>query len=141
MNFTEYLPDANQLATETAKMSESLRTNRGDGVNLLPFALSVINQRLQKDPMRYLDYGPFWWALKIALGRGGYDYGADGDMEIAAAYRGSNDAETVVAAEGFSELYLSTQFVGTREHQINDSGEWWTLYDEDMELYHTKRQG
>lgn len=134
MPYTAYRLDPDWLREETQAKRSALKQNRGLS-NLLGFGLSVVAQRLRADPLRYRDYGPYWWALKEALNRGGYVMGSeDGDAEIAALYCGADDTETLVAAEAFREDYLDTFFVGTNRFVLDpESGEWWTLFDEEME--------
>ena len=66
MAFTEYKFDKDAIKALVAERAVGLRANRGFS-NLLGFGLGVVAERLQKDPRRYRDYGPYWWALKDAL--------------------------------------------------------------------------
>jgi len=130
---TEYRYDAEALSAETQAKRDALRENRGLS-DLLGFGLSVVAGRLKANPQRYLDYGPYWWALKDALNRNGYGFGSETDLGIAAEYRGGDDTETLVAADIFREEYLASSIVGTRRFVLDpDAGEWWTLFDEEME--------
>jgi hypothetical protein len=132
MQPTEYLFDAETLTAMTATTRAALKANTGKS-DLLGFGLSVVDGRLRKDPRRYLDYGPYWWALKDALRRNGYQVGDDTDEVLATAYRGADDAETLVAAEAFRDDCLATRIIGERRYQLDGSGDWWTLLDDDME--------
>lgn len=132
--YTAYRYDPQALSERTQAKRAALKANRGMS-DLLGFGLSVVDKRLRADPRRYLDYGPYWWALKDALKRAGYAYGEDTDVELAGAYRGADDAETLVAADIFREELLASSIVGTRNFVLDtDSEEWWTLFDSDMEL-------
>ena len=70
--FTEYRFTPEYLAAKVAERAAALKANRGMS-DLLGFGLGVVRDRLAKDPRRYLDYGPYWWALKEALNARGAD--------------------------------------------------------------------
>lgn len=130
---TAYRYDSEALTAQTKAKREALRANRGLS-DLLGFGLSVVDQRLRADPARYLDYGPYWWALKDALRRRGYAYGDDTDVALAGEYRGADDTETLVAADIFREELLATSIIGQRDFLLDpEAAEWWTLWDDDME--------
>ena len=119
--------------TLVAERAANLRKNRGFS-NLLGFGLSVVADRLKKDPRRYRDYGPWWPALKELMNRNGYTLGEQSDPMIARAYRFDEDVETLVAADEFRTAYLKTNIVYTNQFLLDaDSPDFWTLYDEDME--------
>ena len=131
--FTEYRFAPEFLAAKVAERAAALKANRGMS-DLLGFGLGVVRDRLAKDPRRYLDYGPYWWALKEALNARGADLGEQSDPLVAKVYRGATETETMIAADEFRTDYLRTQAVGTNRFVLDGStGEWWTLVDEDME--------
>ncbi len=134
MAFTEYKFDKEMLKALVAERAANLRANRGFS-NLLAFGLGVVAERLSKDARRYRDYGPWWWSLKGIMNRNDYRLGDQSDPLIAKAYRGDSDVETLIAADEFRTEYLRTQMIYTNKFMLDgESGEFWTLYDSDMEL-------
>lgn len=131
--FTELKFDPELLKVATAEKINNLEKNRGTR-DLLGFGAQVIADRLKKNPLRYRDYGPYWWALKDVLNRVGMTLGDQSDPLVAYEYRGFSDTETLVAAEMFRDAYIKTSIVGTNRFNLDASGEWYTLYDPDMEL-------
>ena len=68
------------------------------------------------------------------MNRNGYSLGDQSDPLIAKAYRGETDVETLIAADEFRTEYLRTQMIYTNKFMLDgESGEFWTLYDADME--------
>ena len=133
MAFTEYKFDKEMLKALVAERAANLRANRGFS-NLLAFGLGVVAERLRVDPLRYRDYGPWWISLKDVMNRNGYSLGDQSDPLIAKAYRGETDVETLIAADEFRTEYLRTQMIYTKKFMLDgESGEFWTLYDADME--------
>ena len=64
----------------------------------------------------------------------GYGLGSQSDPLIAKEYKGDTDAETLIAADEFRTEYLRTQMIYTNKFMLDgESGEFWTLYDQDME--------
>lgn len=134
MAYTEYKFDKDAIKALVAERAASLRANRGFS-NLLGFGLGVVAERLQKDPRRYRDYGPWWWALKAALKTGGYELGDQSDPLIARAYRFDDDAETLIAADEFRTQYLKTNIIYSNQFLLDaDSPDFYTLFDKDMEF-------
>ena len=134
MAFTEYKFDKEMLKALVAERAANLRANRGFS-NLLAFGLGVVADRLRVDPPRYRDYGPWWWSLKDVMNRNGYHLGDQSDPMIAKAYRGETDVETLIAADEFRTENLRTQMIYANQFMLDaGSGEFWTLYDSDMEL-------
>jgi hypothetical protein len=131
--YTEYLFDQDMVTQLVAEKAASLKANLGMS-DFSGYALSVINDRLRKDPLRYLDYGPYWWSLKRELVDAGYDYGSDDDPEIREVYCGRATDETIVMADTFRSMALEQYFVGTRTWMLKaSSSEGWTLLDDDLE--------
>ena len=133
MAFTEYKFDKEMLKALVAERAANLRANRGFS-NLLRFGLGVVADRLRVDPLRYRDYGPWWPALKQIMNAAGYTLGSQTDPLIAKEYKGDTDAETLIAADEFRTEYLRTQMIYANKFMLDgESGEFWTLYDSDME--------
>lgn len=134
MAFTEYKFDKEMLKALVAERSANLRANRGFS-NLLAFGLGVVAERLSKDARRYRDYGPYWPALKEVMNANGYNLGSQSDPLISRAYRGETDEETLIMADEFRTMYLKSNIVYANQFMLDaGSGEFWTLYDSDMEF-------
>ena len=133
MAFTEYKFDKEMLKALVAERSANLRANRGFS-NLLAFGLGVVAERLSKDARRYRDYGPYWPALKEVMNANGYNLGSQSDPLVSRAYRGETDEETLIMADEFRTAYLKSNIVYANQFMLDaGSGEFWTLYDSDME--------
>ena len=133
MAFTEYKFDKEMLKALVAERSANLRANRGFS-NLLAFGLGVVAERLSKDARRYRDYGPYWPALKELMNANGYNLGSQSDPLVSRAYRGETDEETLIMADEFRAMYLKSNIVYANQFMLDaGSGEFWTLYDSDME--------
>ena len=133
MAYTEYKFDKDAIKGLVSERAAALRANRGFS-NLLAFGLGVVAERLGKDPRRYRDYGPWWPALKDVMNRNGYSLGDQSDPLITRTYRFAEDVETLIAADEFRTAYLKTFIIYSNQFVLDSSsGEFWTLYDSDME--------
>ena len=133
MAFTEYKFDPEKIKAQVESRTQSLRENKGFS-DLLGFGLKVISDRLAKDGRRYIDYGPYWWALKDLLNANGYSFGDQSDPIISKVYRGESDVETLVMADEFRTEYLATTILYTNRFMLDGkTGEFWVLFDSDME--------
>ena len=133
MAFTEFRFDAEAITDLVAENAAKVKANKGMS-DYAGFLAGIYRQRLEKNgPGRYLDYGPYWWAVKDVLKRAGMELGEEDDAELREAYSGATDAETLVMADLFRELYLKKYFIGNRQYQLTETGETWTISDEDME--------
>jgi len=134
MAFTEYLPDYENITALVAEKSASLKASRGLS-DLLGFGLGIVRTRLAKDPRRYRDYGPYWWALKSLLNDKILDYGKQSDPMTATIYKGRTPVETLVLADEFRNAYIAKYFIYTNQLVLDgETGEFWTLFDSEMEL-------
>ncbi len=137
MNFTEHLFDAKHIKKVVIERQSSLTKNNGL-TDLLAFGVNVVAERLGKDRLRYRDYGPYWWALKDVMNANGYILGDQSDPIVKATYHGENDLETLIMADEFRTAYLKVQAIYTNKLMLDgESGEFWTLYDADMESLST----
>ncbi|PSJ15928.1 hypothetical protein [Nitrosomonas supralitoralis] len=133
MNFTEYLFDKDVISDIIHERKKGLVANRGFS-NLLSFGLSVIAERLAKDRLRYRDYGPYWWSLKDVMNANGYQLGDQSDPLVKSTYRGISDVETLIMADEFRSEYLKSEIIHSNKFMLDsESGEFWTLFDSDME--------
>lgn len=95
-------------------------------------ALRVIGARLRARPASYLEFGPYWWAVKAALNDAGQAWGDRGEPLVAAEYAGAGVAETLAAAELFKEMARATYFAGHNTWDLTGEGDVYELFDEDM---------
>ena len=136
MEFTEYKYDPEKIRKRVVEMTGNLVRNQGRD-DLLQFGAGVIHERVTTRRTGYLEYGPYWWALKRVMQRCGYFVGKnDDDPVLAEEYCGDSDVETMVMADTFADYYISHFFVGTRDFVLNsETGQVWTLMDTDMEQF------
>jgi len=133
MLFTEHKFSPEYIAQKVMERSEALKQNTGKS-DLLGFGLQVVAQRLAKAPQRYLDYGPYWWALKELLRDSGIYVGEQTDPLVAREYRGVDAVSTLIAADEFRTEYLSTQMLGANKFILkNNDPDWYVLFDADYE--------
>lgn len=132
MSFTEMKFDRALIEGLVKSKQAALKANKGVS-DLLGYALGVIARRLAKDPLRYRDYGPYYWALKAVLNTNGYSYGAESDSVVAAEYRGITELETVIMADQFRTEWLDSAQVGTANFRLSEDGDDYVLYDADVE--------
>ena len=131
--FNAFKFDPKALATETKAMRERLQANKGTD-DLAEYGAGVIARFVEKKPIRYRDFGPYWWAVKSILIKKGLAKGTTANDIISTEYCGSTDHETIAAAQLFADYYLGTYFIGTNTFELNqNSDEVWTLYDPDYE--------
>lgn len=134
MSYTEYKFDPEWVAAEVTQKRASIKANMGEGADLLKNGLRVIASRLEKDPMRYRDYGPYWWSIKALLRVSRVLLGSNDDALIRDAYRGKTPVETLVMAEAFRDEYLKTNLKYTNQFILDSaSGEIVEIIDGDME--------
>ena len=127
----KYAPE--DVAEWTAEMKSNLMQNKGTD-DLGDFGARVIARFVEKNPLRYRDFGPYWWAVKEILIRKGLGRGKMTNATVAAAYCGTNDDETMAAAQTFADYYRATYFIGTQTFPLNDDdADEWILYDPDYE--------
>lgn len=130
--FTEWLFDTQAIQDLAAEKAANLKANKGFS-DFQGFALGVIQRRLEKDPLRYRDYGPYWWALKQAMNDAGRNMGEQDDSLVRATYSGPTALETVVMADEFRTLALSRWPVGNTQFALSEDGGSYNLHDRDME--------
>lgn len=131
--FSEYKYQPDEIKALVLLRTNALEANNGFS-DLLRFGLGVVADRLAREKLRYKDYGPYWFALKELLNEAGYELGQQSDPLVCAEYRGETGEETLIMADEFRTEYLRTQFVGTNQFVLDDkSGEFWVLFDPDME--------
>lgn len=132
--YTEYFFPKEWVAEEVAAKRESIKANLGESADLLRNGLNVIAGRLKKDPMRYRDYGPYWWAIKALLRGTVISYGSCDNPIMREAYKGDLPVETLVMAEAFRDMYLATFLKYSNQFILDsESGEMFEITDGDMD--------
>jgi hypothetical protein len=111
------------------------------GKTLLQVSPPIIAARLRKNPKLYLEYGVYWWALKLILKEQGFNFGNETDSILASHYclydaKGNKDNErTIVAADEFANEYRETFFTGHYQFNLSEDGDAdysYNLFDSDM---------
>ncbi|WP_295384746.1 hypothetical protein [uncultured Thiodictyon sp.] len=118
MTFTEHRFDPDYIRSRVAERQAHLKANRGI-FDLLGFGLRVITERLDQDPRRYRDYGPYWPALKEVLNAHGADLGDHSDPLVSKVYRGATAIETLIMADEFRAEYLRTRGIGANRFLLD----------------------
>lgn len=130
--FTSFMQDPAELAGRVAAVRAGYaESGRAEAFEV--HAVRVIAERLRRHPQRYVEFGPWWWAVKLVLLEAGEVLGQAGDAAVAAAYRGPDAVSTLVAAEAFKDFYRATYIQGTRTFYLTDDDEPYQLDDPDME--------
>lgn len=132
MSFTEYKLSRTYVQKRLAIYQENLLKLKGR-TDLADHGSEIMMERLREDPRRYLDYGPYWWALKDVLARRAGLPCLHRNDELARGYSGETDEETIVMAEEFRRYYLD-RFPPYTDELVLDaySDSPWRLYDPDM---------
>jgi len=134
--FTQYLPDPARLDEREATLRANFERNKAAGkvIGTLEARALMVVRSIVATPARYVEFGPYWWAVKEYLNDIGCELGAATDEEVSALYRGPTDLQTLIAATDFAEFYRSHYFPGTRAFDLGDtSAEDYELSDEDMD--------
>ena len=131
MRFVNFKIDPAAIAAQTDAMAAAFAGSGKPGT-FEANAVRVIAERLRRRPEAYVEFGPYWWAVKQVLNDAGADLGSAGDALVASEYRGATDAQTLVAGEMFKDMHRATYFVGHALYDLADDGEQWALFDDDM---------
>lgn len=131
MLYTESKYAADKVAGMVAEKAASLKANRGLS-DLLGYGIGVVSRRLAANPLRYRDYGPYWWGVKRLLNDAEHAVGDEFDPVVASEYSGSNGAETLVMAEMFRDENIATRPIGSNVFTIAEGVDY-ILFDKDME--------
>ena len=124
--------DPAEVDAMLAERRAALKANLGR-TDLAGYALGVFWRRLQREPGRYRDYGPYWWAVKSLLRNAGFPVDDETDPVVEAAYRGSTPEATIIMADAFRDGYLATQSVGTAIFQLSEDEVPYVLEDSGMD--------
>lgn len=119
------------------------RKAKARGLTLLAMLREAVLRKLERDRRSYVEFGPYWWAVKRAM-RPYHDFGITDDPGLARVYagfdrRGAFDAErTLVAGWAFVEIYQARFAEGTRFFRLDaDACERdvpYGLFDPDVEF-------
>ena len=132
MTYRKYLYSPETLKAKTANNKAGLLKNKKRS-DIVAYGMEIVLGQIKYEPKSYLEFGPYWWAMKKVINARGGNLGESMDEEIAAIYKGSNDEETFTAAFMFMEYYLDFLFKGCRSFQLEEGAEEWILRDPDIE--------
>lgn len=134
MAFTELLFVPGYAEGRVAEAKKNLKENRGTD-DFVGFGLQIIGERLRNEPRSYVEYGPYWWALKKVLIAHEMAPGSIVDEEVAAVYCGKTEEETMILADDFRDRIYQENFpTGTRYFLLDADGEGeYVLNDPDYE--------
>ena len=102
-----------------------------------PRYLDGIRKLIQKDPLRYRVFGPYWWLLKKALiDRGDYAFGDEIDLEWFEALDYGNEELNIAAACAYEDGRLDSKLnVYDESHMLEDeTGEAYEYVTGDSEV-------
>ncbi len=139
MRYTEHLFDSGFIRARIAEHRERLE-QREPGRRLEDKAAEVLWARILENPARYVEFGPWWWAVKRSLETMGKKIGDDFDPVVFETYRvtradGMLDvAACYTAGEEFRELYQGTFFRGSRSFYLSADAPAYELVDDNLEL-------
>lgn len=134
MMFTQYKLSPAQVSAGAVAAAQALKDSYPDE-EPAPFAARLIGRRLLASPGGYLEFGPYWWAVKRALLQLGFDFGPAADPVLIFDYGEELPPySALVAGETFRALYRETWLSGTRDFILDDDGQQaYSLMDVDME--------
>jgi hypothetical protein len=128
--FTAYQFNPKYLADKREELALAAEAKGG----LLKTAQETLAKRLKANPMRYLEFGPYWYALKAVANP---SLGSHDEPLIRQAYGQADDELTFVAAFEFADDYRQHIMAGTREFELQsepiEGDDPWILFDPDME--------
>ena len=102
--------------------------------------LDMIGLRLANNPLSYRDYGPYWPSIKTVLINNDRLPAGEVDFDIANAYIGDNDLETLVKGECFRDNQLKQGQSGRTAWRLrDDSKRTWKVTDVQMETVRLDR--
>lgn len=123
------------LAT-AKKLIRHYNTRRVPVKEFVKTAVSVLRKRLRDDPFSYIEYGPYWPALKRVLHAHGVIGPNIPDEWLIKTYGGKTDAETIVMAEAFRDFNMATYFKGQSTWRLNPDARWeWHACDDDLSTF------
>jgi hypothetical protein len=133
--FTQFKFSPAQISEAAATTAKALAA-AVPGSNAATFAATTIAERLRAKPASYLQYGPYWWAVKQALRALGEDFGPTDDADLRAEYGGNFPSYgALVAGEQFRTYYGKTYLAGADRFDLDADGEdSYVLFDADMEV-------
>jgi hypothetical protein len=132
--FTQYKLDRMDVSRAAIEAATALAQSN-PGANPPLYAAGVIAARLKGSPAAYLQFGPYWWAVKRALNSLGFAFGPAADELIRAEYTGGLAVfSDLVAGEMFRDFYLANFLDGSAQFWLDDQAEQsYVLFDQDME--------
>lgn len=128
---TPFKIPAEAIAAKRAQFEANFKASGRSG-SFAATAMGVIARRMQDSPAQYLEFGPYWWAVKAVLASAGFNVGSSGEPIVAERFGDPDPVNVLVAAEAFKDHYRATYFVGHNSFDIGD-GEAYLLEDPDMQ--------
>lgn len=141
--FTHYKIDTAQINAELAAAAARFE-EIAPGGDFPAHAALVIATRLRERPHVYLEFGPYWWAVKDTLRAQGFEFGPADDEVVRPHYSPllEERGATLVAGELFKDYYRRTFLTGSAQFWL-DGGEEesYVLFDPDMEARRLGKAG
>lgn len=105
-----------------------------NGTDLLPVMCRSVAARVRGSKLAYLEFGPYWWAVKRILNANGFELGPTDNPYVAERFNEATPELTLIAAWEAADWNRDEYFAGTRDFPLDDlSEEVVSLFDPDME--------
>ena len=93
MGYNRYIYSDATLKAKAANNKAGLLKNKKRS-DIVAYGTELVLSQIKYEPKSYLEYGPYWWAMKKVINARGGNLGDTMDEEIATVYKGSSDEET-----------------------------------------------
>jgi hypothetical protein len=125
------IEDAREVASRNAG------TGRMNDKELLAVFANACFGRINMMPLTYLEFGPYWWAVKAILRDMGYKVGLSTDPLQEKLYTLNTPLMTLFAGYNVADFNRENFMYGTRSFMTDDQGDQYvSIYDPDMEVLH-----
>lgn len=95
----------------------------------------TVLMRVRDRPYNYIDFGPYWFAVKQILQEQGFDLGSYSESSMVKRFRDPDDRATIVRGWICADERRGTYFHGSRDFQLDEYGdEIYLLHDPDMDF-------
>lgn len=141
MNSWNFLPNTPEMVRQYDE-SKAKYEQKNAGKSYDEDVFAIAYKAIHAEPLAYLQFGVYWWAVKSVMKSRGYVIEGDVDspaLNIAYTYRDGDGAKldqvTIYAAFMFREWFIDNCFITNRESVLdNDTGEVYYLIDEAHEV-------
>lgn len=127
-----YRYDKDRIEAQRAELREAARP-----ASLLERICASTYARIKADRLNYLEFGPYWWAVKRVLNANGYQLGVSDDAYMAGLYGAWDETPeiTLICAWLAADEIRGSYFKGSRDITINHDVEngVYSLFDADIE--------